>query len=610
MNSLVRVSLLLLAVVVATLPGVAVAKSFEPQFFVPKPNEPIKTIGLIQVPEPARYYLGEGASQARDGFMPLIANLLLDRFEKHEEYEIAGFSFPPVAQPRLISHLEAAGFKVIVIPVEREKPRLLESYDSLPTAGIDAYLDVAPSGVGYMGTYGFMSKKVGPHVSTYVRLVSAHTKEVRYQDFIEYGWGMTTEIGMQQLDAPEDHVFKKTKILKADLTNWRNSTTWFGKPPSISWLEDGIDVVMQAIVSGFSPRRYLPIEVPVVASDTPRYRIAIFPAGGCFVAAAGYGCGTVGRDETARLLRGHIQRDNALVLAYSHYDDALNEPRIKNRDRLWVGGRNLKEPDLDVVIGLARERGVDGVVMYWGGGRTAVYGSTAPAPIDLYLINVERRQVYRAKGTTKKSSVRKLTKRVFADFMKDRPQAMQAKAEKPTQPMAAKRSSASATTPLATTTPGTVSRSTPYRIGIFPCGGGNPTREQQVALVLQTNIQRDRGLTVAYSYYDDALNEPPIKNRDRLWVGGQVKKKPNAEVVYRLARERGLDGVVMCWVRRVANYNANWRPIDLYLVDVAQRKVYRQKGTTKKSDVDKLTRKLFAQFLAWRPQAQAKKKNE
>lgn len=58
----------------------------------------------------------------------------------------------------------------------------------------------------------------------------------------------------------------------------------------------------------------------------------------------------------------------------------------------------------------------------------------------------------------------------------------------------------------------------------------------------------------AYSYYDDVLNEPCIKNRDRLWVGGEVGKKPNQEVVYRLARERGIDGVVMCW----GTFNAGW----------------------------------------------------
>jgi len=151
------------------------------------------------------------------------------------------------------------------------------------------------------------------------------------------------------------------------------------------------------------------------------------------------------------------------------------------------------------------------------------------------------------------------------------------------------------------------SRSTPYRIGIFPCGGrftGNV--EQQIALVLQTNIQKDRGLTLTYSHYDDVLNEPRIKNRDRLWVGGAVRKKPNQEIVYGLARERGIDGVVMCWGKVPAQSPGAPNPkpasVEIYLVDVAERKVYRNKGTTKKSSMDKLTRKLVAQFLAGRPE--------
>ena len=76
------------------------------------------------------------------------------------------------------------------------------------------------------------------------------------------------------------------------------------------------------------------------------------------------------------------------------------------------------------------------------------------------------------------------------------------------------------------------SRSTPYRIGIFPCGGklsesGFGDLNQQVARTLQTSIQRDRGLTLAYSYYDDTLNEPRIKNRDRLWVGRAADRLSN-----------------------------------------------------------------------------------
>ena len=60
----------------------------------------------------------------------------------------------------------------------------------------------------------------------------------------------------------------------------------------------------------------------------------------------------------------------------------------------------------------------------------------------VYLIDVERRQVYRQKGTTKASSVRTLTQRVFADFMKDRPQVMQAKAAEAIEPVASKRQEA------------------------------------------------------------------------------------------------------------------------------------------------------------------------
>ena len=151
---------------------------------------------------------------------------------------------------------------------------------------------------------------------------------------------------------------------------------------------------------------------------------------------------------------------------------------------------------------------------------------------------------------------------------------------------------------------------TPFRIGIFPGGGefdsstGDGGVEERVARVLQTNIKENPALVLAYSYYDKVLNEPRIKNRGRLWVGGQLQKKPNTEVVYRLARERGLDGVVMCWGVQQANpwTTAKPNPMWVYLIDVERRQVDHRKGTAKKSDVDKLTRNVLAQFLAERPQ--------
>ncbi len=152
------------------------------------------------------------------------------------------------------------------------------------------------------------------------------------------------------------------------------------------------------------------------ASRSARYRIGIFPGGGKFGWLADAGL----EERVARTLQTSIQRDRALTLVYSYYDDVLNEPRIKNRDRLWVGGAVQKKPNLELVYQLARERAVDGVVMYWGKRRETSWASGTPNPLWVYLIDVERRQVYRQKGTTKASTVRTLTKRVFADFIKGR----------------------------------------------------------------------------------------------------------------------------------------------------------------------------------------------
>ena len=147
------------------------------------------------------------------------------------------------------------------------------------------------------------------------------------------------------------------------------------------------------------------------ATRATPYRIAIFPAGGF-----GGNEANVAREKAVSLVQANIQKDPALVLAYSYYDHAMNKPRIKNPDRLWV----QKRPNLEVVYTLARERAVDGVVMLRGTAPGSPWAPRDQSPIDLYLIDIDHRQVYRAKATTKESSG-KLTKRVFVNFMKGRP---------------------------------------------------------------------------------------------------------------------------------------------------------------------------------------------
>ena len=87
------------------------------------------------------------------------------------------------------------------------------------------------------------------------------------------------------------------------------------------------------------------------------YRIAIFPFAGHFQQSTDA--------ETADSLEARIQREPALALAYSDYDDVWNEPRIKNPKRLWVSSR--KKPNLHVLYTIGRERDLDGIVMVWGG---------------------------------------------------------------------------------------------------------------------------------------------------------------------------------------------------------------------------------------------------
>jgi hypothetical protein len=359
-------------------------------------------------------------------------------FEEHEEYEDAGFSFAPVAQRRLISHLKAAGYKVILVPAEREKPsklrlQLLRSYDALLAAGVDAYLDVTSSGVGFMGNNTF-SKKVGPHVSTFVRLVSARTKEVLYQDIIQYGWGRIATVPGPVLDAPEDHVFKSTKALRDDLfSDMRRG---------IAQLEHGIDVVMQEMVSGFSPYPISGLSSPpptTVAKAAPTIgkgattpsKVAIFPF------ASNTDCIGQSRplhkklaSEVETLIRGN----DSLTLAYSYYDKDRTDPPIKKLKRLWP--RRSAKPNADEVFSLGEARGVDVVVMYWRdrAGLSYCQERMPPFRIDVYVFDIKQRKTYRQKGREKNLST--MTEQVLSRFLAGRrPQVV---ATAPTEPGQAK----------------------------------------------------------------------------------------------------------------------------------------------------------------------------
>jgi hypothetical protein len=159
------------------------------------------------------------------------------------------------------------------------------------------------------------------------------------------------------------------------------------------------------------------------------YKIGIFPAAGDF----GHLNRGTQEEQTADLLRKQIKTSGQFVLAYSYYHDYLSEPKIKAPDKVWADAGFRKKPNLDQIYRLARERNLSAVVMAWGDAPDTYgvgYDSESPSnPVFLYIVDVQRQGVNRRKGTF--ADVRRMSQQVFADFLKNRSQVLQAQATPP-----------------------------------------------------------------------------------------------------------------------------------------------------------------------------------
>lgn len=188
--------------------------------------------------------------------------------------------------------------------------------------------------------------------------------------------------------------------------------------PAVTRAEEPLKRSEKSANEGGTKDKDIPSVAYAISSET--YKIAVFPAGGHF--------GHKKRpNRIADILHASIQTDSALSLSYSYYDELFNDPPIHDPARLWVGSINSKEPNVELVYTMGQERNVDGIVMY-AAGRTrsrAVETFGEPIPVNFYMIDVDRRQVYRRKGTH--LDVKKMTKEVFADFIRGRSEASQSK---------------------------------------------------------------------------------------------------------------------------------------------------------------------------------------
>jgi hypothetical protein len=462
-----KVALFLLAFLSTALSSSAFAQAFKPKSFVAPPGEPIKTIALLKIGEPWGYFLGEGGVSSF-GFAGLFAGQF--KRPKHPEYESAGFRFAVVAERVLTEHLKAAGFNVITVPVEREKPyQLLRNYKALSVPNVDAYLDVVSGGVGYRQSDSApdFARKLGPYVLVYVRLVSARSKEILYADAIEYAWRKAHRSGLpgSEIDAPDNQVFKNADAVEMDLMSG-------GRSRSLAQLTQGIDVAMRRVVSEFSaypatglpqqagttPRADSPIEVAKAApAATPSPSGAIqkgmVPVGGPKKVAI-FPIGDNGSDcmdgwtrpthkQIVLKLRQLIEHHSSLQFLHVYQSKSRREQR-----KLWVGS-TPGQPNTELVSQLGRGRGTDVALMAWRTDEVNVGMCDKRSPpflITLYLVDVQSGRTFSVEGG--EAQLTELTEKVLAQYLNGLPKVATA-ATAPTQRGEVKRTqTASAASPF------------------------------------------------------------------------------------------------------------------------------------------------------------------
>jgi hypothetical protein len=204
---------LLVLVAVVALAGCATTPK---QAYNRTANPDIKVVGLLE-PNLVVEYPVLNLGHAGNAF-GLIGGLIAmsDMQGKTKEFTAAamvrGFDLSADFRQQMVAAIEARGYRVKLLTVERIKSGFLESYDSLDKEP-DAYVDATVSG-GYLCASG--TADYFPSVQVGIRIVKRATREVVYQERIAYGYEI--RFGQPvQITADIKYQFKDFPALMADV---------------------------------------------------------------------------------------------------------------------------------------------------------------------------------------------------------------------------------------------------------------------------------------------------------------------------------------------------------------------------------------------------------
>jgi hypothetical protein len=417
-----------------------------------------------------------------------------------------------------------------------------------------------------------------------------------------------------------------------------------------------IDVAKAAPASVPSP------SAPQKGAASTAYKIAIFPFESDADACIGV-YSRPSQEKFAAQLAALIKGNDSLVLAYSYYDKGLNSPPIQKPGRLWKGSKpNVAEVSslgaargVDAVVmywrvaaglGYCTNRmppfPVDVYAIdvkqrktYAQKGNEENLNALTEQTLSRFLAGVQSKVVAKAppqhavvkssrtgsagggfEGITLPAggSVKAINAaaEAYCGSLNKKSKLVAAPPNSPNYVFQCYQSTKVASTP---TSPTAVAKATPeiqqgrtsYKIGIFPGAGefahgrgpGTPWEEKYAAEVFANHVRAGvSSLSVAYSYYDPSLNEPPIYDYTKVWAGS----KPRLSAIYREAETRKLDAVFMYHgIGIYTGYNvpSDPMPIELYLIDIKQRRTYAAKGDTDR--LEKMEDELISRLLQGQP---------
>ena len=120
------------------------------------------------------------------------------------------------------------------------------------------------------------------------------------------------------------------------------------------------------------------------------------------------------RDEVTDAADSVIRNQPRANLEYSFYAEGADSKAIPDMYKLWSDNAARREPKLDIVRDAGRELGVNGVLMAWYKCSRSQYVSADTYEVEVYLIDVNRDQVFHAKE--KFLDAGRATSKVFEQF--------------------------------------------------------------------------------------------------------------------------------------------------------------------------------------------------